>query len=73
MLVSAAAANFVLGVGLAFSAESPGLSSEYPGDDGIERDPLVLFSDNFESGDMKKWDQLRQSVVVTGEEPHAGH
>ena len=53
------------------AAEPAGLSARYPGDAGIEKDPAVFFADNFESGDMQKWDQVRRSVV-TNETPHAG-
>ena len=49
-----------------------GLSAKYPGDAGIARDPAVLFAEDFESGDMKKWDQVRGDVSVTGEKPSAG-
>jgi predicted amidohydrolase len=49
-----------------------GLATKYPGDDGIANDPAVLFSDNFESGDMKKWDQQRGRVVMTGDKPNSG-
>ncbi|HZO86487.1 MAG TPA: nitrilase-related carbon-nitrogen hydrolase [Verrucomicrobiae bacterium] len=42
-----------------------GIAAKYPGDAGIEKDPDVLFADNFESGDMKKWDQQRGRVVLT--------
>jgi len=30
-----------------------GLASQYPGDEGIEKDPRVLFADDFETGDVK--------------------
>ena len=49
-----------------------GLAAKHPGDDGIATDPDVLFSDNFESGDMKKWDQQRGRVVMTGDKPNSG-
>ncbi len=49
-----------------------GLAAQYPGDQGIEKDPDVLFADNFESGTMKKWDQQRGRVVMTETQPHAG-
>ena len=48
------------------------LAAQYPGDVGIENDPDVLFADNFESGEMKKWDQQRGRVVMTGKEPNSG-
>jgi len=36
--------------------EGNGLAAKYPGDTGIERDPSTIFVENFESGDLKKWD-----------------
>lgn len=48
------------------------LAAKYPEDRGIERDPDVLFSENFESGDMKKWDQQRGRVVMTLDQPNSG-
>src|SRR5262245_4400379 len=51
---------------------APGLATKYPGDTGIARDPDVFFADNFESGDMKLWDQKRGRVVMTEEKPNAG-
>jgi hypothetical protein len=48
------------------------LSSRYVNDTGIARDPAVLFADDFESGDLKRWDQVRGSAVVVSNAPHAG-
>src|SRR5262245_61291758 len=31
-----------------------GLAAQYPGDEGIERDPRVIFADDFETGDVKE-------------------
>ena len=53
-------------------SDAAGLAAAYPGDAGIAADPAVLFADNFESGDMKKWDQQRGRVVMTGDKPNAG-
>lgn len=53
-------------------ATDAGLAAKYPGDIGIAHDPDVLFSDNFESGDMKKWDEKRGRVVMTEEKPNSG-
>jgi predicted amidohydrolase len=53
-------------------ASASGLAAKYPGDAGIATDPDVLFSDNFESGDMKKWDQQRGRVVMTEDKPNSG-
>ena len=65
---------------LTFAASSPtssgpvssGLAAKYHGDVGIANDPDVLFSDNFESGEMKKWDQQRGPVLLTEEKPNSG-
>jgi hypothetical protein len=42
--------------------EGPGLSSKYPRDAGIERDPAVLFAESFEGGTLeeieKRWDSV---------------
>jgi predicted amidohydrolase len=54
------------------NASNPGLAAKYPDDAGIGNDPNVLFSDNFESGDMKRWDQQRGRVVMTEERPNSG-
>jgi hypothetical protein len=32
-----------------------GIAARYPGDEGIEKDPAVVFHDDFESGDLSKW------------------
>lgn len=34
--------------------------------------PKILFADDFESGDMKKWDEVRGPVVVTNASPRFG-
>jgi predicted amidohydrolase len=52
--------------------EVGGLAAKYPGDAGIANDPDVLFADNFESGDMKKWDQQRGRVVMIEDKPNSG-
>lgn len=40
------------------------LAEKYPGDVGIDRDPAVLFHDNFESGDIgAKWDEVTRRKV----------
>lgn len=49
-----------------------GIASKYQSDRGIENDPAVLFADNFESGDMKKWDEKRGGVVMTQDHPNNG-
>jgi hypothetical protein len=38
----------------------PGLASKYPGDEGLGKDPAVLFHDDFESGAPgERWDELK--------------
>jgi hypothetical protein len=56
------------------SAESgqPGLASKYRGDSAIASDPDVLFADDFESGDMRKWDNVRRQVKLDGDRPNGG-
>jgi predicted amidohydrolase len=51
---------------------APGLAAKYPDDASIAGDPDVLFAENFESGDMKKWDQHRGRVVMVEEKPNSG-
>lgn len=48
------------------------LSFEYPGDMGIERDPAVLFAENFESGDTRKWDDRKMPVDAVADAPLKG-
>jgi hypothetical protein len=56
----------------------PGLAAKYPGDEGLERDPAVVFAENFESGDLKKWDDLdgnkppQVRLVTEPEQVHHG-
>ena len=52
--------------------EAGGLAAKHPGDAGIANDPDVFFADNFESGDMKKWDQQGGRVVMTEDKPNSG-
>lgn len=65
---------FALSLGLfpGSLAGAEGLAARYPGDAGIERDPAVLFAENFESGDLKKWDEQRGAVTLASTGPHAG-
>ncbi len=49
-----------------------GLAAKYAGDVDIANDPDVLFADNFESGDMKQWDEQRGRVVMTDDQPNSG-
>src|SRR5437016_1105061 len=53
--------------------EGLGLSAKYPADAGIASDPAVFFADDFESGDLKKWDDRSGTIAVTADDkPHAG-
>lgn len=49
-----------------------GLAAKYPRDLGLARDPAVLFADDFESGDMQKWDERRGRIVLSTTSPHSG-
>jgi len=33
-----------------------GLAAKYPGDEGLGKDPAVIFAENFEGSDFSKWD-----------------
>jgi hypothetical protein len=52
--------------------QGPGLAARYPGDRGIEKDPAVLFHEDFERGDLRQWVEPKGPVVATSEDPHAG-
>lgn len=52
--------------------EGAGLAGKYPGDRGLAKDPAVIFADDFESGDLAKWDDKSGSIAVTDEKPHGG-
>ncbi len=52
--------------------EGPGLSSKYPADKGIGKDPAVFFADDFESGDLKKWDDKGGTIAVVAVGAHGG-
>jgi hypothetical protein len=47
---------------LACLVRQAGIAAQYPGDEGIEKDPRVLFVEDFESGDLKeigaRWGEL---------------
>ena len=56
-------------------SETVGIASAYPGDRGIERDPRVLFAENFESGNLaemgRRWGNLRkpENLLLTNDTP----
>lgn len=59
---------------IAAAAAEPatGLANRYPRDAGIERDPAVIFADNFESGDLKRWAEVVGAMEISSDAPHAG-
>jgi hypothetical protein len=46
-------------------AEGDGLATKYPGDQGIETDEAVIFADDFEWGDFRKWDEDQSKADKT--------
>jgi hypothetical protein len=48
---------------MAATLQGAGIAAEYPGDEGIEKDPRVLFVEDFETGDVReiaeRWSSLR--------------
>ncbi|HEY6225752.1 MAG TPA: carbon-nitrogen hydrolase family protein, partial [Verrucomicrobiae bacterium] len=54
------------------ASSQKGIAARYPNDVGIEKDPQVLFADDFESGDLKKWDEKRATIAITEEKPNSG-
>jgi hypothetical protein len=52
--------------------QGPGLAAKYPLDANIAKDPTVLFADDFESGDLKKWDDKGGTIHITDESPNSG-
>jgi hypothetical protein len=62
--------------------EGEGIAARYPGDEGIERDPAVVFADDFETtatgplphgyrvGDEKKWDDSWGRCFITDDPEH---
>jgi hypothetical protein len=60
------------GIVLAGPRGNPALAGRHPGDVGIGRDPEVLFADDFETDDLKRWDEVRGTPRIARERPHAG-
>jgi predicted amidohydrolase len=54
------------------AAGQKGIAAKYRNDVGIENDSRVLFADNFESGDLKKWDEKRATIAIVEEKPNSG-
>ena len=57
---------------LSLDSRAEGIAAGYPNDIGIEKDSRVLFADNFESGELKKWDEKRATIAITREKPNSG-
>ena len=49
-----------------------GIAAKYPGDQGIEKDPAVVFADGFENG-MGKWDSPYGKPHITREAENVHH
>jgi len=59
-----------------------GIAKKYPADKGIEKDPAVLFHEDFETGNFRKWDRqwrskepdynIKMGVSKTPEAVHTG-
>lgn len=45
--------------------EYSGIAAKYPGDKGIAGDPDVLFQDDFEREDLKRWDQNEHPATTS--------
>jgi hypothetical protein len=49
--------------------EGPGLAAKYPGDAGIDKDPAVIFVENFESPTIddvfKRWEDIKEKETLT--------
>ena len=39
-----------------------GIAARYSGDAGIEKDPALLFHDDFSSGNLDKWDRCNDNL-----------
>ena len=58
---------------LTSTRKAASIAGMYPGDVGIERDQRVLFTDNFEHGDLNRWNEKRGTIQLTEHRPHTGH
>ena len=61
---------------LFLALQDSGIASQYPGDEGIEKDPRVLFVEDFETGDLKeigaRWGEIsRAESMDLSEDLHA--
>ena len=50
---------------LLFALQQAGLAAQYPGDEGLEKDPRVLFLEDFETGDLReigaRWGEISRA------------
>jgi len=75
--IAALATGLLLSISLATPAadqppQGPGLAAKYAGDAGITKNPAVIFADDFESGDLKKWEDPQGTIAVVDEKPNSG-
>lgn len=68
----AGSACLILGTASPRADAAQGLAAAYPNDHGLAGDPSVLFAEDFESGTMQRWDQVRGDVSVTTNRVHGG-
>jgi len=52
--------------------EGSGLATEYPGDQGIAKDPNVLFHEDFERDSLDAWGEKKGPVSITTAAPYSG-
>ncbi|MGC8667571.1 MAG: hypothetical protein ACP5VE_05600 [Chthonomonadales bacterium] len=72
-LSGAACALLVIGdASSSATPQAPGIAAQYPGDRGIERHPAVLFHEDFESQNLRRWDEVNGTAALTSLRPHAG-
>jgi hypothetical protein len=63
----------VIGLLFLLACQDAGIASQYPGDEGIEKDPRVLFVEDFETGDLKeigaRWGEISraESMDLSGD------
>ena len=62
-----------LATGFIFGQEMPaGLAQKYPGDAGIDKDPAVVFVENFETGELKdicaRWGDARPGNLTLSDD-----
>src|SRR5687767_5677017 len=59
-------------VAIAGTLRGEGLAAKYPADRGIAKDPAVLFSEDFEREDFKRWDEKKGPVALETVGAHHG-